>query len=466
MISVPTPRILLSTLPCVIAFALACSDGAPDPGSRSRSDWPTGELVSVDVIDEARAVVVAASGEIHRTHDAGATWQRAQNPVEGGLERVSLADGESGWASGEGVILRTEDGGASWLLQRIPGRVAKTRFVGLAAIDSQRALAIGDDGLLLRTADGGRLWKEISRAGEPEIGPGWGGVTCLPDGSGRCWSIGAAIRYTQDGGATWRRAEIESPVEFEPLRFEFGSIELGDDEHARLERFVDSLRARRDLQWRIDAGASAREIDRVVRQRDPMASLELIDARAQEVLSLIEEAGVAPQRISLQGSPPWDYEDHLDDDPEFLERYWTARTFPEPSVRVTVTEQPRLASLKMRDVTTGLAVGRDGVVLRTDDGGRHWRHADAFSTHDLLDLGFGRRRDVAVGAQGGLWVSGDDGRSWSRSEADPSAPFFESLRAVDFSEAGEFGLIVGSGGRVLRSLDGGASWEALRADRS
>jgi photosystem II stability/assembly factor-like uncharacterized protein len=429
-------------------------------------DWPARDLVAVDVIDDQRAVVVAATGEIHFTLDAGDSWRRAEVATDTILRRVSMADATHGWVAGDGLILRTEDGGAHWSSQRIPGRASKTRFVGLAAIDANRAIAVGDDGLRLRTIDGGQSWKEIVRSGEPEIGSEFGGVSCRADGSGRCGSIGEMIRLTEDGGETWVPAEIESPVAFEPVRFEAGRVELSKGEAERLIEFAGSLQARHDLQWRIEAGASAREIDRIVHQRDPMASLELIDARAQEVLSLIEEAGVAPQSISLQGVPPWDYEDYLDDDPEFLERYWTARTFPEPSVRITVADAPRVAAIDISETGIGVAVGRDGVVLRSQDGGRHWQLAEPFSSHDLLDLGFGDRRQVIVGAQGGLWLSDDGGRSWSRPDPEQLTPFFETLRSVDFSESGHLGLIVGEDGHILRSVDGGADWAPIPADRS
>jgi photosystem II stability/assembly factor-like uncharacterized protein len=35
---------------------------------------------------------------------------------------------------------------------------------------------------------------------------------------------------------------------------------------------------------------------------------------------------------------------------------------------------------------------------------------------------------------------------------------------VDFSPSGGFGMIVGSGGRILRSLDGGQDWTLLAPD--
>jgi len=93
----------------------------------------------------------------------------------------------------------------------------------------------------------------------------------------------------------------------------------------------------------------------------------------------------------------------------------------------------------------------------------YWMMADRLSPHDLLAVGIGRRRVVAVGTQGGIWLSQDDGETWGPPPVEKLAPFFDTLRDVAFSPSGEFGMIVGEQGRMLRSVDGGANWQ-LRVD--
>ncbi len=182
---------------------------------------------------------------------------------------------------------------------------------------------------------------------------------------------------------------------------------------------------------------------------------------------MIEEGGVSANRIVETGGPPWDYEDYLDDDPEVLDRYWRARIAERPSVRIRLVDDRRLFSLCAGGRGLGLAVGVAGVVLRRapsdpgDEGGEHWLMAERFSPHDLLDVGIGRRRIVAVGAQGGLWLSQDEGLRWQVPSGQTHPPFFDALRAISFSPVGDFGMIVGEHGRILRSLDGGAEWALL-----
>jgi len=90
--------------------------------------------------------VVAADGEIHFSDDGGEVWQRAHAPAADGMSDLAMADAERGWAVGHGAILRTEDGGASWRHQRLPGDASRMRLAAVAAIDADRAVALGAAG--------------------------------------------------------------------------------------------------------------------------------------------------------------------------------------------------------------------------------------------------------------------------------------------------------------------------------
>jgi photosystem II stability/assembly factor-like uncharacterized protein len=178
---------------------------------------------------------------------------------------------------------------------------------------------------------------------------------------------------------------------------------------------------------------------------------------------VIEEADVSPDRIIVLGEPPWDYEDYLDEDAHFLERYWAGRLALGSGLRMTLHDQLVLESLWVGDANLGLAVGRSGAMVRSDDGGQRWQTVARVTPHDLYGVGVGRRRGVAVGAQGGVWTSEDEGRNWNLARVDAETDFFDALRGVSFSPSGEIGFVVGDKGRVLRSRDGGATWAELRS---
>jgi photosystem II stability/assembly factor-like uncharacterized protein len=456
----------LNLAPCaalVGALLLGCPGSEGDLESAAPPVWPGSDLVAVDVIDDDHVIVVSATGEIHLSSDSGLSWQRARVPAVAGLRSISMADRETGWVVGEGVILRTDEYGSSWRRQPLPDRIDRVRLLGVSAIDREHAIAVGEGGVRLRTEDAGRTWQDVSRhSGDPsELSASIVGIFCDPASDGRCWSVGDAIQRTHDAGRTWQGVEVKDLARIEPISFGVGQVEVADSEVKRFERFLLANRHRRRSEWRIEPGISPSELEQIGRRIDPDALFEVIAARMQEIRSMIEGAGIPADRVVAAGAPPWDYEDYLDDDPDLLARYWSARSASRPSVRVRIVDDSTLHSLEVQRSGRGLAVGAAGALLRSADAGAHWTVSERFSPHDLFSVGFGRRCIVAVGAQGGIWLSVDDGTSWS-ALADPTqAPFFDALRDISFSPSGNFGMIVGGYGRMLRSLDGGAEWELL-----
>ncbi len=74
----------------------------------------------------------------------------------------------------------------------------------------------------------------------------------------------------------------------------------------------------------------------------------------------------------------------------------------------------------------------------------------------LLGLDHAGSRLVAVGERGFILLSDDEGQSWRQVQV----PVSVTLTAVDFISADK-GWVVGHGGVVLRTRDGGESWEKL-----
>ena len=120
--------------------------------------------------------------------------------------------------------------------------------------------------------------------------------------------------------------------------------------------------------------------------------------------------------------------------------------------RMVFTEEGRL----------GLAIGHEGWVLRTTDGGEHWQEVafdDAFG-EPLMDLArLPSGEWLAIGAFGLVLRSTDEGLTWEQKPAPEDTDWH--LNAIAGSQDQRHWMIVGEAGTVIRSRDGGRSWEVL-----
>lgn len=103
----------------------------------------------------------------------------------------------------------------------------------------------------------------------------------------------------------------------------------------------------------------------------------------------------------------------------------------------------------------GIAVGAGGQIMVTDDSGATWRDEESPTGLALLGVSLKGDTTIAVGQMGTIIVRHGEGE-WQVIE--PLTP--ERLMAVAVNQQG-IALAVGSFGALLRSTDGGLTWNAL-----
>lgn len=109
-----------------------------------------------------RIVAVGNHGIVLLSDTDGADFRQAKSvPVRSTLTAVTFVDDKTGWAVGQwGVVLRTDDAGESWALQRHDTAVDQPLF-SVWFRDRQRGFAVGLWSLLIATADGGKTWTPV-----------------------------------------------------------------------------------------------------------------------------------------------------------------------------------------------------------------------------------------------------------------------------------------------------------------
>jgi photosystem II stability/assembly factor-like uncharacterized protein len=470
-------------LACLAAGSVACHQLDFSPRVAEGDIDIYDDLFSVSVADEDHAVAVGYHGAAYWTADGGESWHKGETGTERLLYSVSMASSRHGWAVGQsGTILRTSDGGKTWEAQ--PNRKAEegSHLFGVHAIDDATAWVVGEWGTRLVTRDGGSTWEDRSltidlhhpmfvwlspedqdrvRRGEKVYEDvGLNHVFCLDPPSQRCWMIGefGYIFRSDDRGESWERGEIVGDVSIDPVPFAYNQIQVADADEQRIRDFAGRIEDATHLNVLVDPFVTRKEFTSLYRPDDPFPVFDLLSARMDEVKGALEGAGILSDRLRMPNKPPWDYEEFLEDDPSFLDRYFETRIADEPMVRVTVIQNPYLFTIFFGDEESGLISGLGGVILRSQDAGRTWRYERVDRKQALFSVAAADGRAVAVGEKGLVRVSTDGGATWVPPDGDSFPETFTFMRDLGFEHNQRVGFIVGQQGMVLRSRDGGRNW--------
>jgi len=126
------------------------------------------------------------------------------------------------------------------------------------------------------------------------------------------------------------------------------------------------------------------------------------------------------------------------------------------SVRYQGIVHDALYDLCFRDAE-GFAVGVAGTLFRSADQGMSWQPLDPLGPEALLGVHCSAAGILAVGQGGAIYLG--EGGKWQKVDAGTDA------RLLDVSaNAQGLAIVVGGFGTVLRSQDGGRSWEPLTFD--
>src|SRR5215475_4691951 len=116
-----------------------------------------------------------------------------------------------------------------------------------------------------------------------------------------------------------------------------------------------------------------------------------------------------------------------------------------------------LNGIWVNDRRRAIVVGSRGLVLRTTNGGQRWIRVQTSLKDHLYSVGFApddSSRGWAVGSYGSIIATTDAGLTWVQQKSPTSA----HLYSVAFANK-TLGLAVGDHGTLLRTTDGGAHWK-------
>jgi len=391
----------------LLHLALAASFTAPVASAQLgqwRQAWPPVEPTLVDVVSTSalQAWIAAENGEVRHTTTGGVFWSTQQLA----LNEVTALAARGTWvcAVGNGIA-RSSDNGQTWTTLNAPG----LKDVHLTS--ATHGWAVGDAGRVYRTTSGGASWVQSNI---PGVTGTLRSVHFLDTQTG--WVAGDNGRHlkTVDGGLNWQFVAL-------PSGSHFTDVFYADAQRGWLAAGNFVLRTQNGgANWTsTPVGAGARA-DRL----SVLGGNWLWSSGSTGAISTSSNAGAAwTQQFTTGGAP--------------------------------------LLDISMGDLFAGFAVGVNGSVYRTSDGGAQWQLLTGGNNPNsdlVLDV---TRRGAKAWASLSTNVvlrSEDDGANWTPVTAGLSGVSYTALDFFDELRGYAVGRRNGSIPTTAWTQDGGLTW--------
>jgi len=378
-------------------------------------------LSDVDAVDTSSAWVIGGR-EILRTTDGGDTWMQQEYSTGCGFDAVSACNASEVWVvgnnnsqfSGRSVIIHTDNGGEEWVTQLDEEGYC---LRDVCAVGSSNAWAVGDNGTVLTTSDGGATWVSRDCGTKSVLNSVW----ALDADTAWVAGEGGTILKTVDNGLTWETLDAGGTRTLYGIHTLDGSII-----------------------WAVGA------LGTVLKSSD--GGHNWVDLSLGTDYALKDICAVDSQNI-------WTVGDTDDPSSPYYPMYGKALRSSDggESWMVESTIYYEAPAVSACDANTAWLVGGDIDILKTTDGGETWVDQwpaticglTGVSAVDSKTAWVARGAgDVLKTTDGGTtWVSTDTGPDdWERGLYDVSAVDVENAWAV------------GGDRLVLRTEDGGETW--------
>lgn len=194
--------------------------GRPPPGFRGGGS-PT--LYNIYFVNEKIGYIIGARGTILKTEDGGKTWNRKiarsdaagqnPNPRRGGIRAnlmgIQMISEKVGFIAGsENTILKTTDGGETWIGSSERARVGETRnnLEDIKFVSATTGWIVGSYGTLLHTNDAGETWEKRNTGFDNNLFS----IHFFDEKNGWICGQEGLILHTNDGGTTWKQQKTDT----------------------------------------------------------------------------------------------------------------------------------------------------------------------------------------------------------------------------------------------------------------
>ncbi|RLD91682.1 MAG: hypothetical protein DRJ09_00295 [Bacteroidetes bacterium] len=388
----------------------------------AQNDWqqlsPTPTIQTLNSVSFPTAQNGWAVGNMEivmHTSDGGITWDTRHESSDGGLlSGVFFIDTLEGWTVGWSKIYHTTDGGESWETQVKPSWPGDLNDVFF--INHDTGWIVGYYKIILRTTDGGEHWNRIISDSHHDL---HFFSVCFGDSLDGC-AVGGGLSsespgllmVTNDGGLTWTD---KTPPDAKSL-----------NKVTYINANTAWVSGNGQLYKTVDGGNSWTEHNLVAYEH--YNDIYFFDE--QRGVLLVEDYDMV--RLTFDGGETWD-----------------------SVAQIGLGSNTLLTSFSCGAYNQLVAVGSEGTIAKTVDGGITWQKLSKGQDLSFYSLGFFNALEGI--ATTGFWHgkmmrTHDGGYTWVEDTIIDNGPFYRI-----FSENGDW-FLLNENSQMMKSVDNGDSW--------
>jgi len=166
--------------------------------------------------------IVGADGKIIRSDDHGKSWLVQKVDPDVHFQDIAAWDGDTAIAMGNGgVVVRTEDGGDNWATVVVPVSEVANKLIDVKAYSAGEAWIVGEFGNILKSSNFGRTWVRMSEPDDVIFNE----IVRVDDNSLIVVGEFGTILRTNDNGQSW--SVLDLPVSNSITSIDFADSERG-----------------------------------------------------------------------------------------------------------------------------------------------------------------------------------------------------------------------------------------------
>jgi photosystem II stability/assembly factor-like uncharacterized protein len=375
--------------------------------------------------DLNNGTIVGDQGMIKRTTDGGITWIQQNSGTTNYLRDIFFTDLSSGTAVGaDGTIIRTTDGGSNWASQSSP---TPNNIFGVFFTDTDHGWAVTDSSdadrssHILHTTNGGANWN-IQYSVDPNVFSRLQEIYFTDVNTGIVVGNYGLTVTTSDGGNNW--VEMSSNVTLNDLK----SVSFPDANTGIAVGVSGTVAktANGGNEWELMPSTNIRN-----------NGVFFDDINTGWLAGGLSGAGFILK--TTDGAQQW------------VQQY---------------SSTAGINGIDFLDSSNGWAVGSNGEIVKTTDGGTNWNLQPSGTTRalraiDFVDTNTGWVGGGDPGDIGEIFKTTDGGNTWVSQITTRMGSTISSISFVDSDNGWAVGGSISGGtgdGILLKTTDGGATW--------